>query len=202
MPAAGRRALPRAADSLHASGFRFHLNALDWGHEVGRQHGTSRKEHRLAGAGRTATNVRRAPCIRGEPMSKPAFDTAAQQEVWDALQQINSAWLYGDHEALAELLHPEMVIVPPGFGEHITGRDACLAGYREFSRSAQVESYAESDANVDLFGDTAVVSYRYELIYTLADTRYQDAGQDVYVFVRNDGQWQAAWRALLSAAEG
>ena len=133
-------------------------------------------------------------------MTTPEFDSAAQREVWAALQQINAAWLHGEWEPLAVLLHPEMVIVPRGFVAHITGQEACMAGYREFARAATVESYAESDATVDVFGTTAVVVYHYELVYTLAGTRYQDAGQDLYVFVQQDGRWQAAWRSLLSAA--
>ena len=133
-------------------------------------------------------------------MTIPAFESTAQREVWAALQQINAAWLNGAWEPLADLLHAEMVIVPPGFGAHITGREACMAGYREFARAATVESYAESDAAVDVFGTTAVAAYHYELVYTLAGTRYQDAGRDLYVFARSDQRWQAVWRALLSAA--
>jgi ketosteroid isomerase-like protein len=133
----------------------------------------------------------------------PAFATDAQREVWDALQRLNAAWLHGELDNLAEVLHERMVIVPPGFQDRIEGAVACAEGYQEFARTARVEAYEESQASVDVFGATAVVSYLYNLTYTLDGARYQDAGHDVYVFVHEDGRWQAVWRTLVPVlAEG
>jgi len=129
----------------------------------------------------------------------PTFATDAQTQVWAALERINAAWLGGALENLDAALHPRMVIVPPGFAQHIEGAADCAEGYRDFARSATVESFEVSQASVDVFGATAVVSYGYQLTYTMADKHYQDTGNDLYVFVFEDGRWQAAWRTLVPA---
>jgi Domain of unknown function (DUF4440) len=132
----------------------------------------------------------------------PPFETDAQREVWDALQRINAAWLRGELENLGDVLHARMVIVPPGFQQRIEGAQACAQGYEQFARQATVESYSESDASVDVNGSTAVVSYRYELTYTMEGTHYRDTGLDLYVFTHEDGRWQAVWRTLVPAVPG
>jgi len=117
----------------------------------------------------------------------PAFATDVQREVWDALQRLNAAWLHGELDNLSELLHERMVIVPPGFQQRIEGAVACAEGYQEFARLATVE----------VFGATAIVSYLYQLTYTMEGASYQDSGHDLYVFVHEDGRWQAVWRTLV-----
>jgi len=127
----------------------------------------------------------------------PTFETDAQREVWRTLQRINAAWLQGELENLADVLHEHMVIVPPGFQQRIEGAAACAEGYEQFARAATVQAYEESDAHVEVFGATAVVNYRYELTYTMEGASYQDTGHDLYVFVHRDGRWQAVWRTLV-----
>jgi ketosteroid isomerase-like protein len=130
----------------------------------------------------------------------PEFATDAQREVWAAMQRLNAAWLHGELDNLADVLHERMVIVPPGFQQRIEGAVACAEGYREFAQSATVQSYEESDARVEVFGATAIVSYLYSLTYTLEDASYQDSGHDLYVFVHEDGRWQSVWRTLVPLA--
>lgn len=130
----------------------------------------------------------------------PTFSSEAQRAVWAAMQRLNAAWLHGEVENLAEVLHAHMVIVPPGFHQRIEGAEACAEGYREFARQAQVQSYHESDASVEVYGSTAVVSYLYDLTYTMDEASYQDAGHDLYVFAYEDGRWQAVWRTLVPLA--
>ncbi len=131
-----------------------------------------------------------------------SFETEVQQAVWDTLQRINRAWLHGEEDVPLDALHPEMVIVPPGFQQRIVGREACAKGYRAFARDATVDSYEESDADVRVFGDTAIASYRYVLTYEMDGAAYRDEGVDLYVFTRADGHWQAAWRALVPHGDG
>ena len=74
---------------------------------------------------------------------------------------------------------------------------ACAEGYREFARSASVQSYEEADVRVEVFGAAAVVSYRYDLTYVMDGESFQDTGHDLYVFQQENGRWQAVWRTLV-----
>lgn len=123
------------------------------------------------------------------------------REVWETLQHLNRAWLEGRDDELAEVLHEDMVITPPGMDAPVRGREACLEGFRTFIQRASVLEFHEGPPAVDVFGDTAVVTYPYELTYEMEGSPYRDAGHDIYVFVRRDEGWCAVWRTLIPQAE-
>lgn len=62
-----------------------------------------------------------------------------------------------------------MVIVAPGFEDQPSGRQACVDSYRDFSAQATVRDFQEAGHQVDLFGNTAVVSFHYDTTYEMND---------------------------------
>jgi uncharacterized protein (TIGR02246 family) len=125
-------------------------------------------------------------------------NTAAQREVWDVVRRINAAWREGHPERLSELLHDQMVIIGPDGRRFAEGKEPCVASYREFCESAPVTFYQESDPQVDVYETTAVVSYQYEIEYSLEGKVHREAGRDVFVLEKQDGRWLAVWRQLSS----
>ena len=129
-------------------------------------------------------------------MSDPATET-----VLDAMTAINRTWLERRPQELASRFHPDITIVFPGFQGRTRGRDAAVAGFVEFCAAAEVLEYREVDPQAEVVGDTAVVSVRYEMLYTLGGTRYQAAGRDLWVFARHGEDWLAVWRTMLETTE-
>jgi hypothetical protein len=119
----------------------------------------------------------------------------------EAMRQINEGWLHGRIEDLAPLLHPEIVMVYPGFAGRGQGREKVLAGFREFVQNAVVHDFQTHDDQTDIAGDTAVSSFRYEMIYELAGKRYRSTGRDVWVFQGDGASWTAVWRTMLDVQE-
>jgi hypothetical protein len=58
---------------------------------------------------------------------------------------------------------------------------------------ADWSGYHEHDQAVDVAGDTAVTTFRYEMVYERSGERYQATGRD--------GPWIAVWRAMLEMKE-
>jgi Domain of unknown function (DUF4440) len=135
--------------------------------------------------------------LKEEPMA----DQGSRQAVADALQRINRTWLELRPQDMAPYLHPEIVMVFPGFAGRIAGRDAFIAGFVDFCQSADMEEYGESDMQIDVTAETAVASYAFDMIYERADVRYQAGGRDVWVFACHDGEWLAVWRTMLNLTE-
>ena len=54
---------------------------------------------------------------------------------------------------------------------------------------------------IDVWGNTAVATYRYEIAYEMGGQLYQEMGQDLFVFVRDGGRWRAVWRTLIPFTE-
>ena len=117
---------------------------------------------------------------------------------WDTVRQINRAWRTGDASEIAELFHPDAVIVHPGFEGRTEGREDCVLSYIDFAQQADVRRLEEFDPQVDVVADTAVVSYAFEIDYLMNGQAFQDSGTDLFVLNRGrDGQWQAVWRTLI-----
>jgi ketosteroid isomerase-like protein len=121
--------------------------------------------------------------------------------VLDAMQRINRTWLEGRPRDLAPMLHPGVVMVFPGFGGRAVGRDSLVGGFVDFCDNAELHEYEESGHQIDVTGDTAVVSYAFEMVYERDGARYQSTGHDVWVFTRQGGEWLAVWRAMPDLAE-
>ena len=126
---------------------------------------------------------------------------AAPQAVLAVLQQINRAWLEGRPEDILPLLHPQMTMAYPGFSGRADGAEALIAGFQDFCQNATVQSYTESDHQVDLAGHSAVASFRFEMVYSRNGSSWRSTGRDLWVFERRGDGWLAVWRTMLDLAE-
>ena len=128
-------------------------------------------------------------------------DAPDRDGVASAMRAINQAWLGGRVDDLAPAVHPEIVMVLPGFSGQVRGRDPLLAGFRDFVQNASIESFRELDQQIDVVGDTAVLTFAYEMVYARAGERYRATGRDIWVFQREDTRWIAVWRTMLDLNE-
>ncbi len=126
---------------------------------------------------------------------------ATRAEVSATMQRINQAWLERRPEDLAALLHPDMTLVFPGFAGRAEGREAIVAGFADFCGNAIVHEYCDTDHQVDVVSDTAVVSFAYEMVYERSGERSRATGRDLWVFVQQGEEWVAAWRTMLDLVE-
>lgn len=128
-------------------------------------------------------------------------DDSLVERVSRAMQAINGAWLAGRVEALQTLMHPNIVMVLPGFADRARGREAFLAGFRDFCTNAAVCAFHEHDRQIDIAGNTAVVTFRYEMLYERSAERYRVTGRDLGVFEMQGDDWLAVWRTMLELHE-
>lgn len=124
--------------------------------------------------------------------------TQASHEIRDVIDQINRTWLKGDPADLERFFHPDVVIQPPGPGPRVHGRDPCIASYEAFGREARVLRFVPEIAEIDVFGDTAVATYRYRIVYEMKGRNYDDNGGELLVFLRGMEGWRVAWRTMLT----
>ena len=113
------------------------------------------------------------------------------------VRDINLAWRSGHADDLNRYFHDDMVIVAPGFAQRVEGRAACVASYAEFVSQAKIREYRESEPAIDLWGNTAVTSFSWDIEYEMKGTVSRATGRDIFVFAREGGNWRAVWRTML-----
>ncbi len=117
------------------------------------------------------------------------------------IRRINRLWLNGQVEDLGPMVHPEIVMVFPGFMGRIQGRQEFLAGFRDFCENAKVHEFRDYDHQSDIAGNAAIATFQYEMIYERSGERYRATGRDLWVFQSQGDAWIAVWRAMLELHE-
>jgi len=126
---------------------------------------------------------------------------AVSDVVVESMNRINQAWLAGRIDDMAPMIHPDVIMVVPGFAGRAQGRDPFLKGFREFYQSATIHEFRETDRAVDVVGDTAVVSFLFAMVYERNGGRYRATGRDFWVFHREAAEWVAVWRTMFDLDE-
>jgi general stress protein 26/ketosteroid isomerase-like protein len=121
-----------------------------------------------------------------------------ENEIVAVIQSINRTCVKGaGFDELADSLADDFTTYPPGFSRCAKGKQVNLQMYKDFCSQANIKKMDESDWHVDIFGDTAVVNYRYESQWEFNGTRFDENGREVVVLKNNQGRWQIVWRTLI-----
>lgn len=123
------------------------------------------------------------------------------QEIREIIEKLNDAWVKGSPEELSSFFREDIAMVSPDFVNRTEGREACVASYVDFCTQAQVNELKLGETSIDVFGDTAVATYSYEIIYEMGGETFKDTGRDLFVFIRENDRWQAVWRTMIISQE-
>jgi hypothetical protein len=130
-----------------------------------------------------------------------SFQTEEQSLLWQIVQEINDAWLTNKTEQLINYFHPGVIITGADLHEILGNRDAAIGSYKEFMSNSVVNDYKESDPVINVFGDTAIVSYQFNIVYVMNEKTYSETGRDLFVFNKENDKWLAVWRTLVNVEE-
>ena len=122
-------------------------------------------------------------------------------QVHTVLSAINQAWRTNTPLAMSQHLHPDMIMKFPGFSGEVVGRDGLLASFVDFCANARVLEYQESNEQIDVIGDCAVASFRFEMLYERAQYQERSKGRDLWIFQYISGKWVAVWRTMMELEE-
>ena len=125
----------------------------------------------------------------------------ARAELRAILRKLSSAWQNRRYEELADLFDRSIVMVLPAFSGRIEGREAVIDSYPEFMETATVSDYQEDLPTIDVWGDTALASYHWEMKWIRGGIEDSASGYDAFVCARNsdgDGSWRPVWRTMSS----
>lgn len=123
------------------------------------------------------------------------MSTRDADAIWTAIEDSNTAWLEGRPQDVESLFDEDAVLVAPGLADRIKGKAAVVATYVETARQIKTLSFEILDSAVDIFGDTAVATYTFDVAYELEGHRMDERSQETLVFRRLLSGWKVVWRS-------
>jgi len=119
------------------------------------------------------------------------FQDKTKKEIWKTLRDLNNTWTKGNPDDLKKYFHADMVAITPTDRKRREGREACVRDWVEFSKVAKIHSWKEIDPKIQIYGNTAIVTYYFELSFEREGQKMDFAGRDMYVFVMEGNRWLA-----------
>jgi len=142
--------------------------------------------------------------LRTRPLGSAKENTTMEDskiKVHKVLSAINQAWRSNSPLEMSQYLHSDIVMKFPGFSGEVAGRGALLASFVEFCSNARVLEYQESNEQINVIGDCAVVSFQFEMLYERAKYQERSKGRDLWVFQYISDKWVAVWRTMMELEE-
>ncbi len=147
-----------------------------------------------------------APPNAGVRHSAPPEDGGVSEEpegnrVWAVVERFNAAWLRGEPERAVDVFAEDAVMVAPGLTARIEGREAIVQSVVRYVQQATTKSFDVVDAMIDVMGETAVVTYTFDVEYVVGGgDAVRERGQETLVLHELSDGWKIRWRAQVPLA--
>jgi ketosteroid isomerase-like protein len=128
-----------------------------------------------------------------QPVAGVLDDLAAAR--W--IQSYDAAWLGRDWSRLERYLAADVALLTAAPAVSIAGRRAVLEHLRSRLWGVEVHEYNTTDLRGRAAGDIGIISYRWQLEWTIGHRRQQLAGRDVLVLRATAAGWQLLRRLPL-----
>jgi ketosteroid isomerase-like protein len=130
--------------------------------------------------------------FRGRSRMTDTVEDKTRQDVWQTLQSLNRAWTTGKVDELKNYFHENMVAITPVDRQRREGRQACIDGWAQFvAGTTKIHHWKELDPQIQIYGETAVVTYYFDMSFDMAGKTIVSTGRDMFVFVKEGGRWWA-----------
>ena len=119
------------------------------------------------------------------------FDHPVKNEIWATVRAMNDAWTKGNANDLANFFHRDMVAFTPTGRNRLDSGAACVAGWKGFSDAARIHRWEEIDPVINVYGDSAVVTYYFDMSFDMGGQTINLGGRDMFFFVKEGNRWWA-----------
>ena len=122
-------------------------------------------------------------------------ETAEKQTIETTLRAMNRCWTESWNEPeFRKYIHPAAVAIVPTTPGRIEGKDAYVAGWRDFARAATIHSWNETDYTIQLYaaGQCAVATYLFTITFSMGGVVQTMKGRDMFFLVKEGQKWLVA----------
>jgi len=115
-----------------------------------------------------------------------------ETEVWNTIQEMNRCWTSGnllDVEKLSDYFHDEMVAITATDKYRLEGKEACFNSWKSFAQNSKIEFWKEHDPKIQIYGNTAVVTYYFDMSFDMAGQTIKMGGRDMFTLIKENNRW-------------
>ena len=120
-----------------------------------------------------------------------SFADPLKQEIWATVRAMNDAWTKGNPDDLSKFFHQDMVAITATDRNRLDGGAACLAGWKGFCSAARIHRWEEIDPVIHVYGNSAVVTYYFDMSFDMGGNTIKMGGRDMFFFVKEGERWWA-----------
>lgn len=116
-------------------------------------------------------------------------------EILATVRKMNTSWTHGWHEEeFRQYVHPDAVAIVPTVPGRLVGKEAYVAGWRDFAQSAVIHEWKETDHEVRIYagGKCAVVTYFFSITFACGTNTTTMQGRDMFFLVKEGRRWLVA----------
>jgi len=124
----------------------------------------------------------------------------AEKDIENILQDINKSWTQGHPKELEKYFHSDIVIQGPGFQNPIKGKNNCVKHYEDFSAHTKIKNYGDSEYVVNIWDETAVASYKFDIEFEADGEIRKESGHELYTFLKDSGAWKVVWSTIVPSS--
>ena len=121
--------------------------------------------------------------------------TDPAREIEAMLRAMNRCWTETWNEkAFRQYIHPDAVAIAPSTPGRLEGRDAYVAGWRDFVHATTIRRWNETGHHIHIYAgrQCAVATYFFTITFALGGHEQTMNGRDMFFLVRENGQWLVA----------
>lgn len=122
-----------------------------------------------------------------------------RKEIEDKIRKINELWIKGELKELEKHFHSDMIIQGPGLQVSIKGNRNCIKHHEDFLTHTKVKSFKDSEYVVNVWGNTAVASYKFDIEFESDEETRKESGNELYAFLQEDSIWKVVWNTIISS---
>jgi len=123
------------------------------------------------------------------------MSAAVQGAIEGFFREFNRAWLEGRPVDVLPMLHPDVVIAPPGGAPQVHGAQAFVESLEAFIGVAEVHRFDVLGVRVHAWGDALAAAWlEYDVEYTESGRRSRERAEELWLLERHAGGWRALLR--------
>jgi len=115
-----------------------------------------------------------------------------QKKIWEMIQEMNRKWTVENNaDELKNYFHKNMVAITPTEMKRVEGGENCVAGWKNFTKKANIHFWEESEPKVQVHGEGkfAVVTYYFDMSFDMMGKTIKMKGRDMFSLVNENGKW-------------